>query len=528
MTNLTIKESALEYLARGWTIIPVGPHKKPLISWKAFQSERPTREQVENWWHDYPDANVGIVTGKVSGLTVIDIDTDSGKAAFAKLVDGDFKSPVVHTPKGGKHIYCQFHPFGNNCKAIEGIDLRSEGGYVVAPPSRTVNGGWEWDKESGLNVPLPPLPPRYIDAVIENVIVPGDKSYKVQPGRTFTDGQRNNDLYHVCLKWGKGGMDEEEMLEYALWIGKMTGLSRYEVERTMQSAVKMATRAERNLTQELKDWIRVTDGEFSVTDCLKSLDIITKSDRANIRQALHRFKKEGYIEKSGKKDGSYRRVNVELMPLDWKAAPTDEFNLRLPLGLNRLVSIFPKNIIIVSGLQNQGKTAFCLETAKLNMGNHPIVYFSSEMGDSELKVRLTKREDVKADDWKVDFFERSSHFQDVIRPEWVNIVDYLEVNDEFWKIGQILTDIHNRLTTGVAIISIQKNEKTDYGRGGTFSAEKPRLYLAMNPGEIKIVKAKNWKGIENPNGKIKNFRIIGGWKFLEDSDWHWPKKETKG
>jgi hypothetical protein len=83
-------------------------------------------------------------------------------------------------------------------------------------------------------------------------------------------------------------------------------------------------------------------------------------------------------------------------------------------------------------------------------------------------------------------------------------------------VGGELKKIFDKLTTGLAIVAIQKDEKKDFARGGAFSAEKARLYLSMNPGELKIIKGKNWaQPGHNPNGKTFKFKLINGCKFIE-------------
>jgi len=69
--------AALEYEARGFSVIPLKPHDKiPLIpSWSPFQIERADREQIGVWWRTWKDANIGIVTGKISDLFVIDAES---------------------------------------------------------------------------------------------------------------------------------------------------------------------------------------------------------------------------------------------------------------------------------------------------------------------------------------------------------------------------------------------------------------------------------------------------------------------
>ena len=66
---------ALKYYEQGFSVIPIIPgQKKPMIKWQPYQNERATPEQIKQWWTETPNANVGIVTGKISDLFVIDLD----------------------------------------------------------------------------------------------------------------------------------------------------------------------------------------------------------------------------------------------------------------------------------------------------------------------------------------------------------------------------------------------------------------------------------------------------------------------
>ena len=67
-------------------MIPIRGDKKPYIRWERFQKERPSEEQVRGWWGKWPNAMIGIVTGKISDLAVIDIDTDEGLEKMNKIV----------------------------------------------------------------------------------------------------------------------------------------------------------------------------------------------------------------------------------------------------------------------------------------------------------------------------------------------------------------------------------------------------------------------------------------------------------
>ncbi|MCE5249323.1 DNA primase, partial [bacterium] len=170
-------------------------------------------------------------------------------------------------------------------------------------------------------------------------------------------------------------------------------------------------------------------------------------------------------------------------------------------------------VVVIAGEPNAGKTAYLLNVVRMNMARHDIHYFTSEMGAAEFRKRLSNFSDVALDDWRFNPRERSTNFADVIRPDAVNIIDYLEIHEDFYRLGGQIKAVFDRLRKGIAVIALQKNLNTDIGRGGIATLEKPRLYLAMKPGALTIVKGKNWASRTNPNGLSSRFRIINGARF---------------
>src|SRR5262245_34029119 len=131
--------AALRYAQRGWSVIPIQPRGKRTLleEWKPHQTRRATEEEIRGWWQRWPSANVGIVTGAISDLVVLDIDGDPGKE-WAKSVPEivSIETPVVQTGKGF-HFYLK-HSGGkipNFVGKLPGVDLRGDGGLVVVPPS---------------------------------------------------------------------------------------------------------------------------------------------------------------------------------------------------------------------------------------------------------------------------------------------------------------------------------------------------------------------------------------------------------
>ena len=143
---------------RGWIVIPVGVDKRPLIEWKRFQLEKPSNEDVFEWFgvKFLDKANLGVVTGKTSGIVVVDIDPRHG-GSNEKFVN--LGTLAARTGGGGWHYYFKYEEGLQNQAGIQpGIDIRAEGGYVVVPPSLHQSGNrYEWidDPETTLVLPLP-------------------------------------------------------------------------------------------------------------------------------------------------------------------------------------------------------------------------------------------------------------------------------------------------------------------------------------------------------------------------------------
>lgn len=142
MTELAKVDTAQRYLARGWSVLPLrAGDKRPLIAWEQLQNARPTAEQVADWFRRWPSANIGIVTGEISNLIVLDIDPKHGGDTSLERLERRFgplpETIEVATGGGGRHLYFA-HPGGmirNRTGMAQGIDLRGDGGYIVAPPS---------------------------------------------------------------------------------------------------------------------------------------------------------------------------------------------------------------------------------------------------------------------------------------------------------------------------------------------------------------------------------------------------------
>tara|TARA_R100000656_G_scaffold94406_3_gene68350 strand:+ start:5492 stop:7405 length:1914 start_codon:yes stop_codon:yes gene_type:complete len=147
-------EAAIGYLEQDWSVIPINPtSKKPYIPWKRYQQRRPTDGEVEQWFRNWPDARLAVVTGELSGIVIVDCDSEE---AHQFAIEEGLSSPVRVKTKRGVHHYFD-HPrdgkrrgprVGGNSRGtdwpkFDGIDFRGDGSYALLPPSPS----YEWDIE---------------------------------------------------------------------------------------------------------------------------------------------------------------------------------------------------------------------------------------------------------------------------------------------------------------------------------------------------------------------------------------------
>ena len=155
----TLSNSACDYRKQGFSVIPLKPKdKEALHEWKQYQEGKATKAQIKSWWEKWPHANIGIVTGEVSGIVVIDCDSKNACESFAKTYPESTATLQVKTGKG-KHFYFKWAPGIRNKAGStvlgQEVDIRSDGGYVVAPPSIHPNGkAYKWLNKKSIQ-PLP-------------------------------------------------------------------------------------------------------------------------------------------------------------------------------------------------------------------------------------------------------------------------------------------------------------------------------------------------------------------------------------
>jgi putative DNA primase/helicase len=172
MDSKTFNETARRYIKEGFNVIPLYGYnaeeveeshrgKRPLVQWEKFKTEKATDADITAWCKLRPEINLGIVCGTTSGITVIDADTEEAVKYLEELgVTDTLKVKTSH----GYHFYYNYCPnvlLTNAVRALPGIDFRTQGGQVVAPPSTHRSGfQYEW---TNWGTPIANFPAKILD-----------------------------------------------------------------------------------------------------------------------------------------------------------------------------------------------------------------------------------------------------------------------------------------------------------------------------------------------------------------------------
>ena len=209
-------KTALFYATQyGWAVFPVRPNKAPYTK-NGCKDAKKDPGAIKAWWNRFPDAGIGIATGSISNLIVIDEDVDAEKDldGYKEVRKWEAENEALPetvtsiTGRGGYHLYYKYegNDIGNRAGLLPGVDVRGEGGYVIAPPSTHPNGNeytWECPPNEYEIAPLN-------DAVKRFLLYKEEKSKQpFQLPAQIPEGKRNETLYkYACSLQAQGSTDE--------------------------------------------------------------------------------------------------------------------------------------------------------------------------------------------------------------------------------------------------------------------------------------------------------------------------------
>lgn len=270
-TPKPLLNAALAYAAQGWRVVPLHSFVDGLCTCESQDCSSPAKhpltvngvyaattnvDTIRRWWSEAAIANVGVATG--NGVIVVDVDAKHN--GLQSLADLEAKhgvlptTPTVKSGGGGKHYYFRIPTgtvIGNRAGVAPGIDVRSDGGYVVAPPSLHASGQrYEWLVP--MDTPLAELPAWLVTMLVQKpsdttattstsinttqltVQAPTD-DLRTHPG--VGEGQRNAVLCRLVGVHLARGDDPDDIAPLATaWANRCTPpLEEAEVKRTLSS-----------------------------------------------------------------------------------------------------------------------------------------------------------------------------------------------------------------------------------------------------------------------------------------------------
>lgn len=278
-TDPTMVEAALAYARQGWRVLPlhsprgtgcscekttcVSPAKHPRTL-NGFKDASNDPAVLEAWWKRWPDANVGVRTGEVSGIVVVDVDSyHDGDAGLADLEaeHGALPATLTADTGGGGHHLVFAHPRNrevrNKAGMAKGVDLRADGGYVVVPPSVHISGrayGWQRPLQELAALPQwltePKREERATVTPLRSYIAPsGDRhpwataalEGEVRELRRAQEGTRNHQLNRSAYNLGQlvpHALEQREVEDELRHVALGIGLTEAEIGPTMASGLE--------------------------------------------------------------------------------------------------------------------------------------------------------------------------------------------------------------------------------------------------------------------------------------------------
>lgn len=247
-------EAALKYAKEyGWAVFPVSQKSKKPLTPHGCKDAKKDPGAIRFWWKKYPDASIGVATGSISNLIVIDedIDEDKGIDGTHQMLlwereNGDLPETIsVITGRGGSHRYYKYEGKDQKNRAgiIEGVDVRGEGGYVIAPPSVHPNGTmYEWENDPSETTIAE------VDETVKKFLETGEAPNNIREAKeafklpnTIESGQRNSTLHKLACSMQAQGMSDDAIMA-AVKTENMTRckepLDDTEVETIVNSALR--------------------------------------------------------------------------------------------------------------------------------------------------------------------------------------------------------------------------------------------------------------------------------------------------
>ena len=324
-------KTALQYAANNWSVLPLhnirqqhcscgqlnckSPGKHPR-TFHGLKDATADEHKIAAWWGRWPDANIGIATGEVSSLVVLDIDPDKGgDKSLRDLITSHTPLPQTLSQRtgAGEHYFFNYPEQTIKCSASKlgkGIDIRADGGYIVVAPSDHISGNhYKWLTTFDLIAPLPEwllilITTKTTDKIIPGVISEGERNNYLMSvgGKMRTDGKRKNEIKTYLLEENQlrcqPPLDADEVKKIADSLGrypkgKKPKEIKYQYLNWLRSEVSPVPSVLRLILYNLTCWMN-EEGR-SCYPTIKDIAVTTGYSESTVKKQLTLAVNNGWI-----------------------------------------------------------------------------------------------------------------------------------------------------------------------------------------------------------------------------------------
>lgn len=300
--------------------------------------------------------------------------------------------------------------------------------------------------------------------------------------------------------------------------------------------------------KRVKGWASLSKGKFTTSEIDRELGLDTLEDRQAREAALNELIRSGVLEHDDVRRGTYRARDCEIRIMDLTGSKVDEtFELCLPFEMHDAVKLSPRNIVMIAGEANAGKTSMAIEMLWENIEIYrgtdvKMFYLSSEMSDSEMAGTLKRFGDLQTFQKNCTFIDKQFEPYDAIKadPEMQNgivFIDFLETRGgDYSKTVSEVQKIYEAMGNGIAVVLVQKQPGKEYAKGGSGMLEKPRFVINLEKrfksesGTVCVAHIAKCKAVHqghiNPDGQSAHY-IVNEKGIKRLSSWGYPSEKQK-
>lgn len=368
--------------------------KRPcIIGWKEYQDRLPTREQVSHWFNTNPAANIGIITGAISGIVVFDLDSEHA-IEYAEE-QGGFPDTVKVKTRKGYHVYMK-HPgtsIRNTVNKNLDIDIRADGGYVAAPPSQHGSGFfYEW--EEGFSIfQIDPAP-----------CTPWMKDYLDDISKSDTlENEKHADLFHDLEETIR--VDEKVLQAAANSKTQEPKVQEIKKDEYLDLLQNGCNEGKRNYfaTKLSGHLLKTGMKETEIWEVLQIWNHDKVKPPLDLNELKKTFESVKALEKKTQTAPTQApKVNVNSFLDDINRAVSDyqQNYVRVPFANTNLINLENNmnggfaggRFYLFGGIPSSGKTVLLNNIAdNICLNGYPVLFFSYDDGRAELRYRTLSR-----------------------------------------------------------------------------------------------------------------------------------------